>query len=231
VAWAVLFGRSGDVLVTPDASGIVWAAAGLSGAGVLCATLAAARARQVADLLALVGGAAMLLVAGLHLAPEVMAAGGWSRWLLLAGALVGLGLEALFQANADRTARTAVRAAAITALGVLAVHSTLDGAVYGAAFSHDHGTGLIASVGLIFHEAPEGVVACMLALQLVGPARAAAIALACSSLTTPLGWSLAMALDSGQKGFLDAVFAASAGLLLYVGGHLFADGWRSLRRR
>ena len=57
---------------------------------------------------------------------------------------------------------TAVRTAAIAALAVLSVHSMADGAVYGAAFAHNHGTGMLASMGLIFHEAPEGVVAFML---------------------------------------------------------------------
>lgn len=212
--------------------GILIAAAALSAAGVIFAMVTATTARRVADIIAFIGGGIMLAVAALHLAPEVIQTGGMSRWLLIGGALVGVGLEALFQLGVHRPGgATAVRTAAIAALGVLSIHSMADGAVYGAAFAHNHGTGLLASLGLIFHEAPEGVVAFMLALQLTTGPRAALIAVCCSSLTTPLGWMLAQAMDAGHKGALEAIFAASAGLLLYVGWHLFAGGWKAIRRR
>lgn len=212
--------------------GILTAAAALSAAGVVFAMFTATTARRVADVIAFLGGGVMLAVAALHLAPEVIQAGGMSRWLLIGGALVGVGLEALFQLGVHRPGgATAVRTAAIAALGVLSIHSMADGAVYGAAFAHNHGTGMLASLGLIFHEAPEGVVAFMLALQLTNGPRAAVIAILCSSLTTPAGWMLAQAMDAGHKGALEAIFAASAGLLLYVGWHLFAGGWKAIRRR
>ncbi len=215
-----------------EEGGILFAAAGLSAAGVIFAMLTATTARRVANIVAFIGGGVMLAVAALHLAPEVIQSGSMGRWLLIGGALVGVGLEALFQLGVHRPgATTAVRTAAIAALAVLSIHSLADGAVYGAAFAHDHGTGMLASMGLIFHEAPEGVVAFMLALQLTTGPRAALIAIACSSLTTPLGWALAQAMDAGHKGAMEAIFAASAGLLLYVGWHLLAGGWKAIRQR
>lgn len=215
-----------------EEGGILIAAAALSAAGVIFAMLTATTARRIADFVAFVGGGVMLAVAALHLAPEVIQSGTLGRWLLIGGALVGVGLEALFQLGANRPgATTAVRTAAIAALGVLSIHSLADGAVYGAAFAHNHGTGMLASLGLIFHEAPEGVVAFMLALQLTSGPRAALIAILCSSLTTPAGWMLAQSLDAGNSNALEAIFAASAGLLLYVGWHLLAGGWKAIRRR
>jgi zinc transporter ZupT len=80
------------------------------------------------------------------------------------------------------------------------------------------------------HEAPEGVVAMMLALQAgLRPLRAAGVAVAASSLTTPAGWMLAHFVGESAGGAMQAMFAASAGLLLYVGWHLVAGGWRALR--
>jgi zinc transporter ZupT len=89
---------------------------------------------------------------------------------------------------------------------------------------------MIASLGLILHEAPEGVVAMALALQAgLRPPAAAGIAVLASSLTTPLGWVMAHAVGESAQGAMQAMFAASAGLLLYVGWHLISGGWKALR--
>jgi zinc transporter ZupT len=115
---------------------------------------------------------------------------------------------------------------------VLAIHSTLDGAVYTAIFWRGDGTGLVASLGLILHEAPEGVAALALALQagLRAPT-ALATAILASSITTPAGWGIAHVIGESAHGAMQTMFAASAGLLLYVGWHLIAGGWRTLRAR
>ena len=89
----------------------------------------------------------------------------------------------------------------------------------------------MTSLGLILHEAPEGVVAMALALQAgLKPPVAAMTAVLASSVTTPLGWVLAHALGENGNDVMQAMFAASAGLLLYVGWHLVAGGWRALKR-
>lgn len=105
-----------------------------------------------------------------------------------------------------------------------------DGAVYTAVFWHGEGSGLLASLGLILHEAPEGVVAMALALQAgLRPPIAATAAILASSVTTPIGWVIAHAIGESGHGAMQAMFAASAGLLLYVGWHLIAGGWRAIR--
>jgi zinc and cadmium transporter len=212
----------------PEAA-IVISAAALSVAGVAFALLAASMARRVADLVGMAGGVVVLLVAVFHLAPEAFAAGGAARIFLFAGAAVGILLEVLFRTRSDPAPAT-IRAGAWLGVLVLAIHSTLDGAVYNAVVGHDDGYGILASMGLILHEAPEGVVAMMLALQAgLKPARAAGVAMAASSLTTPIGWGLAHLIGESAQGAMQAMFAASAGLLLYVGWHLTAGGWRALR--
>ncbi len=97
---------------------------------------------------------------------------------------------------------------------------------------HGEGSGLLASLGLILHEAPEGVVAMALALQAgLRPPIAATAAILASSVTTPIGWILAHAIGESGHDVMQAMFAASAGLLLYVGWHLIAGGWRALRTK
>ncbi|MDZ4760290.1 MAG: ZIP family metal transporter [Alphaproteobacteria bacterium] len=204
----------------------------MSAAGVAVALLAAATARRLADWIALAAGVVLLAVAGLHLAPEAVSAGGAAGLFVVGGAAVGAALEAAFQNRSDAAAPGKVRLAAWLALLVLAGHSTLDGAVYSVSFHHGYGTGLLTSLGLILHEAPEGAVAMMLALQAgLRTPSALALALASSSVTTPLGWGLGQLAGASGQGATEAMFAASAGLMLFVGWHLMVGGWRAVRQR
>jgi ZIP family zinc transporter len=215
--------------MTGEEAAIVTGAAVLSVAGVLFAMMAASMARRVANLAGMAGGVIILLVAVFHLAPEAFAAGGAERIFLFGGAALGVVLELLFRARSDPAPST-VRLGAWLGVLLLAIHSMLDGAVYTAVIAHADGAGLAASFGLILHEAPEGVVAMMLALQAgLRPASAAGVAIAASSLTTPAGWALAHVIGDSAQGAMQAMFAASAGLLLYVGWHLVAGGWKALR--
>lgn len=213
----------------PAETSIILGAAALSAAGVAFAVFAAALARRAADLIAVAAGVVLLLVAGFHLAPEALESGGVELAFLVGGAAVGVALELVFQKKSNVKSPEMTQLAARLGVLVLALHSMLDGAVYTAAFWHGEGTGLLTSLGLILHEAPEGVVAVMLALQGgLRPAGAAITALLASTATTPLGWGLAHAIGAQGDQVMKWMFAASAGLLLYVGWHLIANGWRAL---
>ncbi len=205
-------------------------AGALSVAGVAFALLAATMAKRVTDLVGLAGGVVILITAITHLAPEAVAAGNIEVAFLIAGAAVGIGLEVLFRTRTTPSPSTE-QIGSWLGLIVLGIHSTLDGAVYTAVFWHGDESGLMTSLGLILHEAPEGVVAMALALQAgLKPPVAAMVAVLASSMTTPLGWVIAHAIGESGNGVMQAMFAGSAGLLLYVGWHLVAGGWRSLRR-
>lgn len=209
---------------------IVLGAGALSVAGVAFALLAATMAKRVTDLVGMAGGVVILITCLTHLAPEAFAAGNTERFFLFAGAAVGILLEIVFRVRSHPSPET-VRLGAWLGIFVLAIHSTLDGAVYTAVLWHGDGSGLMTSLGLILHEAPEGVVAMALALQAgLKPPVAATAAVLASSMTTPLGWVIAHAIGESGHEAMQAMFAASAGLLLYVGWHLVAGGWRSLRR-
>jgi len=210
---------------------IVLGAAALSVAGVAFALLAATMARKVTDIVGMAGGIVILITGLTHLAPEALAAGDVARAFLVAGAVAGILLELIFRARSGRT-ESAAQTGAWLGIVVLAIHSTLDGAVYTAVFWHNEHSGTAAALGLILHEAPEGVVAMALALRAgLKPSVAALVAIMASSLTTPLGWVIAHAVGEAGHGVMEAMFAASAGLLLYVGWHLVSDGWRSIRAR
>jgi zinc and cadmium transporter len=217
--------------MTGSEAAIVLGAAALSVAGVAFALLAATMARRVTDLVGIAGGVVILITGVTHLAPEALAAGNASLGFLIAGGVIGILLEFVFRARAGRS-ESAAHKGAWLGVAILALHSTLDGAVYTAVFWHSHDSGMMTSLGLILHEAPEGVVAMALALRAgLKPAVAALVAVMASSLTTPLGWVIAHAVGEAGKAVMEPMFAASAGLLLYVGWHLVSDGWRSIRAR
>lgn len=208
---------------------IVLGAGALSVAGVAFALLAATMAKRVTDIVGLAGGVVILLVAITHLAPEAFDAGAVERFFLFGGAAAGVLLEFVFRVRSTPSPST-MRIGAWLGVILLAIHSTLDGAVYTAVFWHGEDSGLLASLGLILHEAPEGVVAMALALQAgLRPPIAATAAILASSVTTPIGWIIAHAIGESGHGVMQAMFAASAGLLLYVGWHLIAGGWRAIR--
>jgi ZIP family zinc transporter len=209
---------------------IIIGSVAMSAVGVAFALMAAASARKFADRIALAAGLVLLLVAALHLAPEAIQSGMYGRIFLFVGVGVGIALEMMFQAEA--APEKATRSTAWLAIFVLGLHSTVDGAVYSAAFWHDQDSGFLTSLGLILHEAPEGVVAMLLALQTgLRTPMAVLVAFVASSLTTPLGWLLANFVGDNAHGAMSAMFAASAGLLLYVGWTLAVGGWRAMQRR
>ncbi len=216
--------------MTNSEAAIVLGAGALSVAGVAFALLAATIARRIADLVGMIGGMVILFVGLTHLAPEAFAAGDVERIFLVGGAVVGILLEVLFRTRSAASPATE-HIGAWLGIVVLGLHSTLDGAVYTAVFWHNHASGLMASGGLILHEAPEGIVAMALALKAgLKPPVAAVTAVLASSVTTPLGWIIAHAIGESGQGVMQIMFAASAGLLLYVGWHMIAGGVRALRR-
>jgi zinc and cadmium transporter len=209
---------------------IIIGSVAMSAAGVAFALLAAASARKFANRITLAAGRVLLAVAALHLAPEAVESGVLGWVLLIVGVGAGIALETMFQA--ESSSEKVTRSAAWLAIFVLGLHSTVDGAVYSAAFWHDENSGFLTSLGLILHEAPEGIVAMLLALQTgLRTPMAVLVAFVASSLTTPVGWLLANVVGDNAHGAMSAMFAVSAGLLLYVGWTLAMGGWRAMQRR
>jgi len=98
-------------------------------------------------------------------------------------------------------------------------HSFIDGIIYAVTFNVSVFTGVLAAIGMVLHEFPEGVVTYML-LQRGGfyKKKAAIYALLSAGVSTPLGTLISYPFLSklGQPA-LGALLAASAGALVYVG--------------
>jgi len=106
----------------------------------------------------------------------------------------------------------------VPALGI-GFHSFIDGFVYSITFSVSVLTGSLATVGLVLHEFPEGIITYILLLRGgFGKRRSLFLALAAAAVTTPMGMLISYPLVSaiGDKA-LGALLGLSAGSLIYVG--------------
>jgi zinc transporter ZupT len=124
------------------------------------------------------------------------------------------------------------------ALGVLPMlgigfHSLIDGFIYSIAFTVSALTGFLATVGMVLHEFPEGIVTYLLLVRGgFAERRATALAFFAAAATTPLGMLVSYpwvkAIDAPTLG---ALLAASAGALIYVGAtHLLPRAEQERRR-
>ncbi len=124
------------------------------------------------------------------------------------------------------------------AIGVLPMlgigfHSFIDGFIYSIAFTVSILTGFLATVGMVLHEFPEGIVTYLLLVKSgFAERRAAVLAFAAAAASTPAGmlvsWPMVSAIDQPTLGLLLSV---SAGALVYVGAtHLLPRAEQEHRR-
>ncbi|MBI1339593.1 hypothetical protein GC169_05190 [bacterium] len=166
----------------------------------------------------MLAGVVLIAAALFHFAPEVLHMGGAAPYMALVGASVALIVDAVLARDPHDDHAGLDRGRAGAALGVLAVHSTLDGALYALSFGHDHSSGLFAAAGLLLHELPEGAAAAFLAAQFGWrPARVWSVAILASALTTPAGWYAARAMEPSVASIAEGLFAMTAGILSYIG--------------
>lgn len=186
--------------------------------------------RRAKGMVMLISGVLLVGATVFHLAPEAAALGPAGVGALVAGAVAGAMLEFAGRSASVVQAPGGGAVIARTALIALAVHSTVDGAVYSIAFEHDGVSGLLVGLGLIAHEAPEGAVALMLALEGGWTRwRAAWLAVGASSMTTVFGWGLGALLGATAHQHVELLFAGSAGLVAYSGIRLVMVGLRQRR--
>ena len=97
-------------------------------------------------------------------------------------------------------------------------HSFLDGVIYAVAFKVSIFTGVLAAIGMVLHEFPEGIVTFLL-LEQGGfqRSRATLYAFLAAAISTPLGTLVAFPLiNQIERQNLGALLAISAGTLVYV---------------
>jgi len=101
----------------------------------------------------------------------------------------------------------------------IGIHSFVDGFIYSISFSVSLFTGYLATIGMVLHEFPEGLVTYLFLLRGgFAPRHATVLALVAAAASTPLGMLLSYPFVSqiGTR-MLGTLLAVSAGALLYVG--------------
>ena len=204
-----------DSLQAPLSFGLT--AAFVTTLGLLAVSTRGDWSARYSGLFALAAGGMLVSLTLLHIAPEAFALSPQAGRFLMGGFFGGLllhfGVNAMFPERADRG-----RAAAITPLAAVAVHSFLDGMIYSVTFAASFSSGVYAASALMLHEFPEGVIAFAILRRHSFSNRGAFFwAFLASALTTPLGVILATPFMYGlTPELIGAMFAVSAGLLLYV---------------
>ena len=120
----------------------------------------------------------------------------------------------------------------IPMLGI-GLHSLIDGAIYSITFNVSVLTGVLAAMGMVFHEFPEGIITFILLERGgFGPRRAALYAFLAAALSTPLGALVSYPFISRiNEPMLGALLAVAAGALVYVGAtHLLPEVAEQNRR-
>lgn len=98
-------------------------------------------------------------------------------------------------------------------------HSFVDGLIYAVTFNVSIFTGVLAAVGMVLHEFPEGIVTFVL-LERAGFSRNRSIVFAflAAALTTPLGTLISFPfIKNIDQTLLGSLLAITAGVLVYVG--------------
>jgi zinc and cadmium transporter len=112
-------------------------------------------------------------------------------------------------------------------------HSLIDGFIYSITFNVSVLTGYLATMGMVLHEFPEGIITYLLLIKGgFGQRRAALLAFAAAALTTPVGMLISFPLmDRMGQSTLGSLLALSAGALVYVGAtHLLPKAEQERRR-
>ena len=112
-------------------------------------------------------------------------------------------------------------------------HSFLDGIIYSVTFNVSVFTGVLAAIGMILHEFPEGIVTFLLLERGGFSKRKSAIyAFLAAAVSTPLGTLVSYPfIDRIARPTLGLLLAVSAGALVYVGAsHLLPEVEKENRR-
>jgi len=112
-------------------------------------------------------------------------------------------------------------------------HSFLDGVVYSITFSVGIFTGILATIGMVLHEFPEGIITYLLLIRGGGsPKQSLVLAFLAAAVSTPLGTLLSYPMISRiEPSLLGALLSVSAGALIYVGAtHLLPQAEREPAR-
>jgi len=163
-------------------------------------------------------GGMLLTVSLLHIVPKALGHSDWGPALMLGGFLSLYALNRLLHVYLCKGEDDAAPLGVIPMLGI-GLHSFVDGWIYSVMFSVDAFTGVLAAIGMVLHELPEGaVVYVALDRGRYRGRRARTYAFLAAAATTPVGALIAYPIAHRVSGpVLGGMLAVSAGALLYVG--------------
>jgi len=175
----------------------------------------------------------LLSVSFLHIIPTAFALSPQAPVYLLAGYLAMHVLNRFLTAYVCDKPETADYAIGLVPMFGIGFHSFIDGIIYSITFTVSFFTGVLAALGMVLHEFPEGIVTYLLMIR-GGFSKKAALALAllAAAITTPLGTLASFPVVSRiETPVLGALLSLSAGALVYVGAtHLLPRAEREPRR-
>jgi len=189
--------------------------------------------RQNSTYFASFAAGVLIAVSFLHLVPTSLAMNAQAPAYLLVGYLAMHLLNRFIVLQVcDRPATADYAIGLVPMLGI-GFHSFIDGVIYSVTFTVSMFTGVLAALGMVLHEFPEGIVTYVLLMRGGFSERMALfLAFVAAALTTPLGTAVSQPFIS-QLGssVLGALLALSAGVLIYVGAtHLLPVTEREPRR-
>ena len=173
---------------------------------------------RYASLFALAAAGMLCIISFIHIMPEAYdmtsRAPAWITLGFFLGVLLNSATTILFPDQPD----TGLPKEALAPIIAIGAHSFIDGIIYSVTFAASFQSGLLASLSLILHELPEGIIAYII-LKRSGATNQTAFlwAFLAAAATTPLGVLVSAPMLSfvGPE-TLGALFAISAGLLLFV---------------
>lgn len=222
-----------------DGSLLFGVAAGLITAGAIVAALRRADwTKRNIGVMTAFSAASLIAAAILHAIPEALARtseapiwalGGFAAAYLFNKGVLGHHRHGDAHGDEHDHDHGHGRGAAIFAALAIAAHSFIDGLSYAVAFAVDWRTGVVSTLGLLLHEAPEAVIVFSLFLAAgFRSGRAAFAAFVAAGVTTPAGAVFGTGvLSLLSDAVLGPAFAVTSGVLLFIGaGHLLPHAER-----
>ena len=160
----------------------------------------------------------LTVAVGFHLIPEALSESSNAWVAIVIGFIVMFSIGLILRSIARRRHDNNMLAFGFASIIALGTHSFLDGVIYEASFHEHLFTGGIATIGLLLHEFPEGVIAFFLLREAgLRPAAAGLYAFVAASLTTIAGALLAgQLINTSTEIPISALMGVTAGGLIYI---------------
>ena len=175
----------------------------------------------------------LVAVSFVHIIPKSFQMNGTAPFFLLAGFLAVYLTNRVLKLYMCHDYDCADYVVGIIPMLGIGFHSFIDGVIYSVTFNVSMFTGVLAAIGMILHEFPEGIVTFVL-LERGGFSRRKSVlyAFVAAALSTPLGALVSYSfVNSMGPSTLGILLALSAGALVYVGAsHLLPAVEKENRR-